>query len=96
MDRPDVLSIPISVFLTIQSLLGFQLNYTSIFVLVQYILIVPLCLQHIIDSMKDPSIGAFWLITLPQVMGGIEYDDEVKQKIWQEYSVRFYFLCFQI
>ncbi|GJS06221.1 hypothetical protein Tco_0363017 [Tanacetum coccineum] len=31
---------------------------------------------HIIDSMKDPSIAAFWLITMPQIIGGFEYDDE--------------------
>ena len=37
--------------------------------------------QHIIDSMKDPSIVAFWLITMPQIMGGFKYDDEVKHKI---------------
>ncbi|KAI3804819.1 hypothetical protein L1987_26653 [Smallanthus sonchifolius] len=42
--------------------------------------------EHIIDSMKDPSIAAFWLITMPQIMGGFEYDDEVKQKIWWQYK----------
>ncbi|CDP05932.1 unnamed protein product [Coffea canephora] len=36
--------------------------------------------------MKDPSIAAFWLITLPQVVGGFEYDDDVKQKIWWQYK----------
>ncbi|KAK6132693.1 hypothetical protein DH2020_033576 [Rehmannia glutinosa] len=37
--------------------------------------------EHIAHSMKDPSIAAFWLITLPQIVGGIDYDDDVKQKI---------------
>jgi len=43
--------------------------------------------QHIVHSMKDPSIAAFWLITFPQIMGGFTYDDEVKQKIWWQYKV---------
>lgn len=43
--------------------------------------------QHIVHSMKDPSIAAFWLITFPQIVGGFEYDDEVKQKIWWQYKV---------
>lgn len=42
--------------------------------------------EHIVDSMKDPSIAAFWLITLPQVVGGFEYDDDVKRKIWWQYK----------
>lgn len=42
--------------------------------------------EHIFHSMKDPSIAAFWLVTLPQIMGGFEYDDEVKQKIWWQYK----------
>ncbi|CAI9088679.1 OLC1v1023085C4 [Oldenlandia corymbosa var. corymbosa] len=42
--------------------------------------------EHILHSMKDPSIAAFWLITLPQIMGGFEYDDDVKQKIWWQYK----------
>ncbi|PIN03772.1 hypothetical protein CDL12_23695 [Handroanthus impetiginosus] len=42
--------------------------------------------EHIVHSMKDPSIAAFWLITLPQIVGGLEYEDEVKQKIWWEYK----------
>jgi hypothetical protein len=37
--------------------------------------------------MKDPSIAAFWLITLPQIVGGFNYDDDVKQKIWWQYKV---------
>lgn len=44
-------------------------------------------LQNIIHSMKDPKIAAFWLITMPQVLGGFSYDDEVKQKIWWAYEV---------
>lgn len=44
-------------------------------------------LQHIFHSMKDPSIAAFWLFTMPKIIGGIEYDDEVKQKIWWQYKV---------
>ncbi|GJZ44467.1 protein slowmo homolog isoform X2 [Tanacetum coccineum] len=31
---------------------------------------------HIIDIMKDPSVTAFWLITMPQIIGGFEYDNE--------------------
>lgn len=42
--------------------------------------------EHIIDSMKDPSIAAFWLLTLPQIAGGFEYDDDVKKKIWWQYK----------
>jgi hypothetical protein len=37
--------------------------------------------------MKDPSIAAFWLITLPQIVGGLNYDDDIKQKIWWQYKV---------
>jgi len=43
--------------------------------------------QHIVHSMRDPSIAAFWLITLPQIVGGFDYDDDVKQKIWWQYKV---------
>lgn len=39
--------------------------------------------------MKDPSIAAFWLITMPQIMGGFSYDEDVKQKIWWQYKVCF-------
>ncbi|TKY49117.1 hypothetical protein E2542_SST26543 [Spatholobus suberectus] len=42
--------------------------------------------EHIVHSMKDPSIAAFWLITFPQIMGGFTYDDDVKQKIWWQYK----------
>ncbi|KAI4321862.1 hypothetical protein MLD38_035194 [Melastoma candidum] len=42
--------------------------------------------EHIVHSMKDPSIAAFWLITFPQMMGGFEFDDDVKQKIWWQYQ----------
>ncbi|KAL8147839.1 hypothetical protein AgCh_005238 [Apium graveolens] len=42
--------------------------------------------EHIVHSMKDPSIAAFWLITMPQIMGGFSYDDDVKQKIWWQYK----------
>ncbi|XP_047334198.1 uncharacterized protein LOC124937910 [Impatiens glandulifera] len=42
--------------------------------------------EHIIHSMKDPSIAAFWLLTMPQMIGGFEYDEEVKQKIWWQYK----------
>lgn len=59
----------------------------------EMIILTSICLfQHIIDSMKDPSIAAFWLITMPQIMGGFEYDDEVKQKIWWQYKVSFFLL----
>ncbi|CBI20279.3 hypothetical protein VitviT2T_029535 [Vitis vinifera] len=42
--------------------------------------------EHIVHSMKDPSIAAFWLLTMPQIVGGFNYDDEVKQKIWWQYK----------
>ncbi|KAL5565249.1 hypothetical protein UlMin_028413 [Ulmus minor] len=47
--------------------------------------------EHIVHSMKDPSIAAFWLFTLPQVVGGFDYDDEIKKKVWWQYkeSVRY-------
>lgn len=37
--------------------------------------------------MKDPSIANFWLITLPQIVGGFDYDEDVKKKIWLQYEV---------
>ncbi|GAB4849501.1 hypothetical protein Ancab_004295 [Ancistrocladus abbreviatus] len=43
-------------------------------------------MEHIVHSMKDPSIAAFWLITMPQIVGGFNFDDEVKQKIWWQYK----------
>lgn len=46
-----------------------------------------LLFQHIVHSMKDPSIAAFWLFTLPEVAGGFEYDDDVKKKVWWQYKV---------
>ncbi|GKV38314.1 hypothetical protein SLEP1_g46238 [Rubroshorea leprosula] len=42
--------------------------------------------EHIVHSMQDPSIAAFWLFTLPQVLGGFDHDDDVKQKIWWQYK----------
>ncbi|KAK9688890.1 hypothetical protein RND81_09G019000 [Saponaria officinalis] len=42
--------------------------------------------EHIVQSMKDPSIAAFWLLTMPQIVGGLEFDDETKQKIWWQYK----------
>ncbi|CAA7049080.1 unnamed protein product [Microthlaspi erraticum] len=42
--------------------------------------------EHIVHSMKDPSIANFWLITLPQIMGGFEHDEDVKKKIWWQYE----------
>ncbi|PSR95695.1 Protein disulfide-isomerase [Actinidia chinensis var. chinensis] len=42
--------------------------------------------EHIAHSMKDPSIAAFWLITMPEMVGGFKFDDEIKQKIWWEYQ----------
>lgn len=42
--------------------------------------------ENIIHSMKDPKIAAFWLITMPQVLGGFTYDEDVKQKIWWAYE----------
>lgn len=43
-------------------------------------------LEHIIHSMKDPNIAAFWLIALPQNVGGFDYDDDVKQKLWWQFK----------
>ncbi|XP_065862104.1 uncharacterized protein [Euphorbia lathyris] len=42
--------------------------------------------EHIVDSMKDPSIAAFWLFSFPQMVGGFNYDDDVKQKLWWQYK----------
>ncbi|XP_010482789.1 PREDICTED: uncharacterized protein LOC104761409 [Camelina sativa] len=42
--------------------------------------------EHIVHSMKDPSIANFWLITMPQIVGGFEYDEDVKKKIWWQYE----------
>ncbi|KAG2299272.1 hypothetical protein Bca4012_010843 [Brassica carinata] len=42
--------------------------------------------EHIFHSMKDPSIANFWLITLPQIVGGFDYDEDVKKKIWLQYE----------
>ena len=69
-----------------------HVNYDfTLFPFKQIVLTPKGAFQHIIDSMKDPSIAAFWLITMPQIMGGFEYDDEVKQKIWWQYKVPFFF-----
>ncbi|KAA8526821.1 hypothetical protein F0562_008950 [Nyssa sinensis] len=47
--------------------------------------------EHIVHSMRDPSIAAFWLITMPQILGGFNFDDDVKEKIWWKYkeSIRY-------
>ena len=37
--------------------------------------------------MRDPSIAAFWLFSFPEIMGGFNYDGDVKQKIWWQYKV---------
>ncbi|XXG90358.1 hypothetical protein AAC387_Pa12g2141 [Persea americana] len=42
--------------------------------------------EHIAQSMRDPKVAAFWLLTMPQILGGFEYDDDVKQKIWWQYQ----------
>ncbi|GAV72311.1 hypothetical protein CFOL_v3_15799 [Cephalotus follicularis] len=42
--------------------------------------------EHIVHSMKDPSIAAFWLFTLPEIVGGFNYDEDVKKKIWWQYK----------
>ncbi|XP_038898515.1 uncharacterized protein LOC120086127 isoform X2 [Benincasa hispida] len=42
--------------------------------------------EHLVQSMKDPSIATFWLITFPQIVGGFNFDDDVKQKIWWQYK----------
>jgi len=44
--------------------------------------------------MKDPSIANFWLITLPQIVGGFDYDEDVKKKIWWQYEVSIsFYIC---
>ncbi|URE45561.1 hypothetical protein MUK42_14745 [Musa troglodytarum] len=47
--------------------------------------------ENIVHSMRDPKIAAFWLITMPQILGGFNYDEDVKQKIWWSYeeSIRY-------
>lgn len=40
-----------------------------------------------IQSMKDPKIANFWLITMPQVLGGVNFDEDEKKKIWWRYKV---------
>ena len=30
--------------------------------------------KHIVHSMKNPNIATFWLLTLPQIVGGFDYD----------------------
>ncbi|KAM1873996.1 hypothetical protein ACFX13_007772 [Malus domestica] len=42
--------------------------------------------EYIVHGMKDPSIAAFWLFTLPQVAGGFDFDDDIKKKIWWQYK----------
>ncbi|XP_077252270.1 embryo defective 2737 isoform X2 [Tasmannia lanceolata] len=42
--------------------------------------------ENIAQSMRDPKVAAFWLITMPQILGGFNYDEDVKQKIWWEYK----------
>ncbi|MQM09724.1 hypothetical protein Taro_042605, partial [Colocasia esculenta] len=42
--------------------------------------------DNIVNSMRDPKIAAFWLLTMPQVVGGFNYDNDVKQKIWWAYK----------
>ncbi|KAL9274275.1 hypothetical protein AKJ16_DCAP27078, partial [Drosera capensis] len=42
--------------------------------------------ENVLDSMKDPSIAAFWLFTMPEVVGRFKFDDEIKQKVWWQYK----------
>lgn len=42
--------------------------------------------ENIVHSMRDPKIAAFWLITMPQILGGFNFDEDVKQKIWWSYE----------
>ncbi|KAJ4782095.1 Embryo defective 2737 [Rhynchospora pubera] len=42
--------------------------------------------EEIRESMKDPKVAEFWLITLPQIVGGFKYDEDVKNKIWWVYK----------
>lgn len=60
------------------------------------LLLVALFLQHIVHSMKDPSIAAFWLLTFPQIVGGFEFDEDVKQRIWWQYKVSPFFILHSI
>ncbi|XP_042457811.1 uncharacterized protein LOC122041976 [Zingiber officinale] len=42
--------------------------------------------ENIVQSMRDPKIATFWLITMPQIVGGFNYDEDIKQKIWWAYK----------
>lgn len=58
------------------------------FFLVLFLYVTELMIsQNIVQSMRDPKIAAFWLITMPQIVGGFNYDEDVKQKIWWAYKV---------
>lgn len=40
--------------------------------------------ERILESMKDPTVAAFWLIARPELEGGIKFDEDVIQKLgWQ-------------
>lgn len=40
--------------------------------------------EHIVESMKDPTVAAFWLIARPELEGGIKFDEDMIQKLgWQ-------------
>ncbi|XP_031474766.1 uncharacterized protein LOC116246974 isoform X1 [Nymphaea colorata] len=42
--------------------------------------------ENIINSMRNPKFAEFWLISMPEIVGGFTYDDDVKKKIWWEYK----------
>ncbi|KMZ66268.1 hypothetical protein ZOSMA_2G02790 [Zostera marina] len=42
--------------------------------------------ENMVQSMKDPKIANFWLITMPQVLGGVNFDEDEKKKIWWRYK----------
>lgn len=40
--------------------------------------------EHILESMEDPIVAAFWLLARPELEAGIKFDEDVKQKLgWQ-------------
>lgn len=45
--------------------------------------------EHILASMEDPSLAAYWLIAKPELEGGFKFDEDVKQKIWWKYKEDF-------
>ncbi|KAH9325431.1 hypothetical protein KI387_005609, partial [Taxus chinensis] len=45
--------------------------------------------EHILESMEDPILAAYWLIAKPELEGGFKFDEDVKQKLWWTYKEEF-------